>query len=373
MSNLKNLFALAVFKCFLFEQLYAMCRETNFRNYGFSSFRQFELAKMNRLPPINASRQGPLPAEGFDSYWGSYLLGNLSMLASAAGGNAECKYFWSGYAKSFRWNVKAEETDQASSPSKDDLCECFCCAGAQKPSGFTNYTTVTDCAPQYQTRPAVGLGRYKLVSQQPRVRFAPIPVSPKPVPIAAKATKAKKAASPKAAKKPVKKAKKTVKTTSSKVKKSTKSTKPKTPRVSSPKAPKSGIHDIKFHDLPDYTPPLSSIQPNHSFETTWRSPPVTPTDWEWVARLHPKEVELAATLKLSAQMYTDSKRRIFAEKVHRTEHKARFRKTDAQKACRIDVNKASRLFTVFERVGWFEPQWIDKRVKENGSFVAQLP
>jgi hypothetical protein len=33
-----------------------------------------------------------------------------------------------------------------------------------------------------------------------------------------------------------------------------------------------------------------------------------------------------------------------------------FRKTDAQQACKIDVNKASKLWTAYDRVGWFDSE-----------------
>lgn len=35
-------------------------------------------------------------------------------------------------------------------------------------------------------------------------------------------------------------------------------------------------------------------------------------------------------------------------------------RTDAQKACRIDVNKASRLFAAFEKVGWLQDKHFEK-------------
>ena len=49
-------------------------------------------------------------------------------------------------------------------------------------------------------------------------------------------------------------------------------------------------------------------------------------------------------------VYLDSKRRLFYEKVSRLRQGKGFRRTDAQKACRIDVNKASRLFAAFEKL-----------------------
>ena len=35
-----------------------------------------------------------------------------------------------------------------------------------------------------------------------------------------------------------------------------------------------------------------------------------------------------------------------------------FRKTDSQKACKIDVNKASKLWSAYEKIGWFDLRFI---------------
>ena len=37
-----------------------------------------------------------------------------------------------------------------------------------------------------------------------------------------------------------------------------------------------------------------------------------------------------------------------------------FKKTNAQQACKIDVNKASKLWTAFENVGWLHIDWVRK-------------
>jgi len=39
-----------------------------------------------------------------------------------------------------------------------------------------------------------------------------------------------------------------------------------------------------------------------------------------------------------------------------------FRKTDAQQACKIDVNKASKLWTAFDKVGWFKKDFFLQRL-----------
>ena len=47
-----------------------------------------------------------------------------------------------------------------------------------------------------------------------------------------------------------------------------------------------------------------------------------------------------------------------------------FRKTDAQQACKIDVNKASKLWQAFDKVGWLDQKWMKPhlhRLKDLGN------
>jgi len=80
--------------------------------------------------------------------------------------------------------------------------------------------------------------------------------------------------------------------------------------------------------------------------------------------LHPAEAKLASILRLTPAIYLSSKRRIFIEKVKRTQIGKEFRKTDSQKACKIDVNKASKLWTAFDKVGWFDRKFIEPHLNK---------
>lgn len=109
--------------------------------------------------------------------------------------------------------------------------------------------------------------------------------------------------------------------------------------------------------IPDYSPDPEATLPkgnNRSLKIEWKGQPMDLKSDPQVLKLHPAEVVLASTLRLPANVYLDSKRRLFFEKVNRMRQNMPFRRTDAQKACRIDVNKASRLFAAFEKVGWLE-------------------
>ena len=121
--------------------------------------------------------------------------------------------------------------------------------------------------------------------------------------------------------------------------------------------------DTDFASLPDYCPPLSSLPPN--------KPKYLHVDWQCANTLdlsndphrhllHEAELVVASTLRLNCATYLCSKRRIFEARLNKAKLGKEFRKTDAQQACKIDVNKASKLWVAYERVGWFERRWIQE-------------
>lgn len=109
--------------------------------------------------------------------------------------------------------------------------------------------------------------------------------------------------------------------------------------------------------IPDYSPDANATLPKGNtrcLKIEWKGQPMDLKTDPNLDQLHPAEVTLASILRLPCNVYLDSKRRLFVEKVNRMKSGMLFRRTDAQKACRIDVNKASRLFAAFEKVGWLE-------------------
>ncbi|TQN71535.1 SWIRM domain-containing protein [Colletotrichum shisoi] len=119
--------------------------------------------------------------------------------------------------------------------------------------------------------------------------------------------------------------------------------------------------DRDFAALPDYCPPLSSLpnKPN-CLKVDWKGAPIDLSDDTNVHLLHPDEVSLAANLRLDCATYLTSKRRIFVRRLECARVGKEFRKTDAQQACKIDVNKASKLWTAFDKVNWLELKWMSK-------------
>ncbi|QSZ37108.1 hypothetical protein DSL72_009200 [Monilinia vaccinii-corymbosi] len=119
--------------------------------------------------------------------------------------------------------------------------------------------------------------------------------------------------------------------------------------------------DKDFETLPDYCPPITSLpsKPN-SLKVDWKGAPIDLRNDPNVHLLHPDEVSLAANLRLDCATYLTSKRRIFIKRIEALRVGKEFRKTDAQQACKIDVNKASKLWQAFDKVGWLNPAWVKK-------------
>jgi hypothetical protein len=119
--------------------------------------------------------------------------------------------------------------------------------------------------------------------------------------------------------------------------------------------------DKDFNALPDYCPPTSSL-PNraNSLKVDWKGQPIDLSNDPFRHLLHPDEITLAGNLRLDCATYLTSKRRMFERRLQCLRTGKEFRKTDAQQACKIDVNKASKLWTAFDKVGWLHPEWMRK-------------
>lgn len=126
----------------------------------------------------------------------------------------------------------------------------------------------------------------------------------------------------------------------------------------------SRVHEMKPEEVPDYCISADTLAPGKLLRAEWKGTPMDLSKDPNYHKIHPAEVNLAATLRLSVELYLDSKKRLFAEKVHRFKQGLPFRRTDSQKACRIDVNKASRLFMAYEKVGWLDDSNFEKYKNE---------
>lgn len=125
-----------------------------------------------------------------------------------------------------------------------------------------------------------------------------------------------------------------------------------------PARPTGTRDDTDYNALPDYSPPLDTLDKGNSsaLKTEWKGSALKLHDDPDRHLLHEAEVPLAGTLRLSCATYLCSKRRIFQARIEALKIGKEFRKTDAQQACKIDVNKASKLWSVYDKVGWFDPK-----------------
>lgn len=121
--------------------------------------------------------------------------------------------------------------------------------------------------------------------------------------------------------------------------------------------------DVDYNSLPDFSPPTSTLPKGNpkSLKADWPSSNLLNLSNDPDrAMLHEAELNLASTLRLSCATYLCSKRRIFRGRLEALKIKKEFRKTDAQQACKIDVNKASKLWTAYDKVGWFNEAYFEQ-------------
>lgn len=133
-------------------------------------------------------------------------------------------------------------------------------------------------------------------------------------------------------------------------------------KPSLPKRPKqisTSRTNVDFENIPDMCPPLSSLDLVKVKKIPqWKGSMLDLSDDEYQHLLHKFELDVASRLRLSCTQYLSSKRLIFEARVQYAKEGSDFKKTDSQKACSIDVNKASKLWEVFNSVGWFDEKWI---------------
>ncbi|KAH6630029.1 hypothetical protein B0J18DRAFT_363953 [Chaetomium sp. MPI-SDFR-AT-0129] len=119
--------------------------------------------------------------------------------------------------------------------------------------------------------------------------------------------------------------------------------------------------DKDFASLEDLCPPVNTLPAKaNSLKVDWKGNALDLSNDPNRNLLHPDELILASNLRLDCATYLTSKRRIFLRRLECARIGKEFRKTDAQQACKIDVNKASKLWQAYERVGWLHIDWMGK-------------
>ncbi|KAG9298815.1 hypothetical protein G9A89_015836 [Geosiphon pyriformis] len=103
---------------------------------------------------------------------------------------------------------------------------------------------------------------------------------------------------------------------------------------------------------------LSELQLDNSLleigniDVSWKGHPLSIQNLPHFEELHQNEIPAASTFRLTPLQYLNAKHcLITASRRYRT-RSLPFRKSDAQRLLRIDVNKASKLWEFFNQVGW---------------------
>ncbi|KAF2421206.1 hypothetical protein EJ08DRAFT_597633 [Tothia fuscella] len=126
-----------------------------------------------------------------------------------------------------------------------------------------------------------------------------------------------------------------------------------------PTKPKKEGADQDFMSIEDICPPTDGIT-RKQLKADWKGTFLDVRNDPNAYLLADAEIELAGTLRLTPATYLCSKRRIFLGAREFFLAGRPFRKTNAQQFTNIDVNKASKLWAAFERVGWFKDEHFEK-------------
>ncbi|KAG0747431.1 hypothetical protein G6F57_008287 [Rhizopus arrhizus] len=105
-----------------------------------------------------------------------------------------------------------------------------------------------------------------------------------------------------------------------------------------------------------WAPDLDAFERYPSVRAIWKGTPLDIRHLPSFDLLHPGEVHIASTLRLPPEQYLKCKHSLLVHAQQFNQSNLPFRKSDAQKCVRIDVNKTSALWTVFYQLGWFKPR-----------------
>lgn len=120
-----------------------------------------------------------------------------------------------------------------------------------------------------------------------------------------------------------------------------------------------------FNSLRDYSPPTFTLDDMGFPECNWKGEPFDLSEDPDSHLLHPEEIFLASNLRMDCATYLTNKRRIFIACIKRMKVGKDFKKTNSQQACKIDVNKASKLWEAFNKVGWFEKRHFSRVLRRH--------
>ncbi|KAG0185220.1 hypothetical protein DFQ28_009693 [Apophysomyces sp. BC1034] len=116
------------------------------------------------------------------------------------------------------------------------------------------------------------------------------------------------------------------------------------------------LDDTVVYDDPAWIPSTDLFDKKKpAVRVTWKGSPLVIRHMPFYDRLHPGEASIASTLRLTPEQFLKCKRTLVLSAKDYHARNMAFRKSDAQKLCRIDVNKTSTLWCAFNKLGWFHP------------------
>ncbi|OBZ89313.1 SWIRM domain-containing protein laf2 [Choanephora cucurbitarum] len=115
------------------------------------------------------------------------------------------------------------------------------------------------------------------------------------------------------------------------------------------------VDDEEVFDDPRWIPDMTVFQRSPAVKVIWKGSPLSIQHLPFYDLLHPGEVTIASTLRLTPEQYLKCRRSLIMAAQEFDRMNVAFRKSDAQKCVRIDVNKTSTLWSVFNQLGWFKP------------------
>ena len=134
------------------------------------------------------------------------------------------------------------------------------------------------------------------------------------------------------------------------------------------------LEDVAYDSIPDYAPPTSTLPTGdpHILQVHWPEKAVVDLSQDPDRHmLHEAEIKLATSLNLSCAKYLCTKRRIFQARLEALQQGREFRKSDSQKACKINSNKANKICRAFEKVGWFDEKHFLKYLIEGNDLSSK--
>jgi len=95
-----------------------------------------------------------------------------------------------------------------------------------------------------------------------------------------------------------------------------------------------------------------SVLDNYTIDIAWKGQPLNIAHLPHYKELHETEAKIVSILRLTPVQYLTGKHTLVSAARRYVQRSLPFKKSDAQKLLRIDVNKASKLWEFFRRIQW---------------------